>query len=246
MLRDCPVCTRALPSGTRPTCPRCGLVWDEVGYSGWTFAAVDAPPSEGPLRIQRGPSSPVVGCIWLIMLPFAALAPALLAQIARGPALPHGALGLLGLAVVAVGGLGLSMLCLLVCVLAVLRRFAPESIEGSDEALRLRVSSGWVFRRTDVTLPREAITGAALRRRKRGVDAEVWLLHASGAALRITDALPREEAERIHAQLTAWLQPPTRARIEDDHAVAPERETEEDQEEAGDAPGARRTTDAQR
>jgi hypothetical protein len=240
VLRDCPGCGVPLPSGARPACSGCGLVWDELSDFGWTHADVDAyddfrwargsHTTQPPLRIVRRARFAIAGCGALFLAAFSMLPLGLLyAIMLEAPAMS------LGLILVALATFLLGVFCLVAAAQGPFELLVPERIESEDEALRLRVEGGWLFRRTNVLLQRSDIAGLALRD-ARGGDKEVWLIHTSGAALRVASATPPEEAEALHEKLVRWLSPRPRARIAAGTAEPPQAHEEDDEVEER-APG---------
>jgi hypothetical protein len=234
VLRDCPYCAGPLPAEAHPGCPGCGLVWGEVTDRGWELEVRDAPPVPSPLPIVRQLSLFNVGCVWMILFPFAMLPPALVYRFVTRPPVASGPLFWLAVVLVSLAGLALFAFCVTGCLLVLFGRVEPERIDVVEQGLRLRVHGHSLFGRTDLFLHRSSISGVA--RRDAGRDSgEVWLIHTSGAALRVISTATRADAEELQGRISAWLDSSDRARLDHERVSASGWEGEEGEEATADA-----------
>jgi hypothetical protein len=191
-------------------------VWDEPGDFGWTHADIGsyadfrwahgARGASPPLRIVRRESLGITGCGVLFLVAFAMLPLGLL------DAVLHRAPITAGLVLVGLLALVFGLFLLGAAAVGVFQVIVPERIESEGDALRLRVEGGFVFRRTDVLLPRSEIAGVALYEVRPG-QKEVWLTYVTAGALRVGPTMPAAKAEALYEALAAWLSPRPRARF---------------------------------
>jgi hypothetical protein len=213
----CPLCDVDLAEHSSPVCPGCGLWWMLPGDAGERVRAVGAAVGGArlqlPLRCALDPGSLGVALAFGALCACAAFIILAWTDIARGPL----TLPLLSLGLVSAAGL-LTAVCLgAACGLCVaqllLRALVPARLVGDASTLRLRVwpdQDGLLggFRRTDVTVPREHVTGVFVRRWTSGGGARLRLEHASGLAFDLSWQEAERDVARQGEVLAAWLRAP--------------------------------------
>jgi len=217
-VRACPLCDVDLAERGSDVCPACGLWWMLPGDAGERVRPVGAAVGGGatlhlPLRcgLDRGSLGvplafgALCACAVFIILAWT--------DIARGPL----NITFIALGLVSAAGL-LTAVCLGtacgVCVAQLLvRAVVPARLVGDASTLRIRVwrdHDGPLggFRRTDVTVPREHVTGVFVRRWTNAGGARLRLQHASGLVFDLSWQEAEHDVARRGEVLAAWLRAP--------------------------------------
>ncbi|TAK18804.1 MAG: hypothetical protein EPO40_36200 [Myxococcaceae bacterium] len=216
-VRECPLCDIDLTARSSTVCPRCGLWWTLARAAGErvrpTATAVDAAPTiDLPLRRGFGHEALML----LTVLAGFGIGSAFIivtwTPIDRGPLsvmlLVLGLVSLTGL----LAAMGLGTVCAVAVALEVARAVAPTRLVGDASTLRIRAwrddSLLGGFGRTDVTVPREHVTGVFASTWPSAGTARLRLMHASGLALDLGWQESEAVVVRQGEALAAWLSAP--------------------------------------
>lgn len=209
----CPLCDTDLAPPRPSTCATCGLWWVLPNERYERLR----PPAElagtGPVLFLRL-RPPVVAAGFVPCLAFClgcyGAALILVFDLAHGPG-PARCLTSLGGLLLA---LWIGTFCAGCLVQGLLLLAVPSRLGGDESALRVRVWNTWeglasAFRRTDVRVPREHLTGVLLGTAQNG-DSQLFLLHASGLAFGTGWRGTRERALTLGEAVDRWRVAPPR------------------------------------
>ncbi len=201
--RTCPLCSQAL---ARNTCPECGLWWPSSDVEDPTGAREEGRTAS--IRIKLCSTVPFAWPITLLAfmsLGYGAAAAGTWSFV-HSPSSPLAWISVLvGLLL---GGL-VGSYCLAALAQLVLHAMVPATLEGNDAGLRMRVWHTWHnlldgFRRTDVLVPRDQISGVGFMTGQGG-ETLLFLVHSSGRPFGTGWSGDKETAERLGGQLVDWL-----------------------------------------
>ena len=199
-----------MASARASTCPTCGLWWVLPRGAERLPSADGSAWEETTLRLPLRASVQLSSILIPLVLTAYGYGAAVLVWTFRASAtdLARGALMLVGSPV----GILLATSCCAFLLQQLLHFVVPARLEGDATALRVRVWNTWDgladgFRRTDVLVPRDHITGVVLSTSQTG-QSQLFLLHRSGLAFGTGWSGERADAVRLSGPIVRWVADP--------------------------------------
>ena len=216
-VRECPLCDIDLAPRSSSVCPRCGLWWMLPRDAGERVRPAAATVDDGAtidLPLWRGVvhEAPTLLTVVAAFGLGSAFIIATWTHIDRGPlSVVLVALGLVSLAGL-LTAIGLGTACAVAVAQEVARAVAPTRLVGDASTLRIRAwrddSLLGGFCRTDVTVPREHVTGVFASTWPNAGTARLRLMHASGLAFDLGWQESAAVVVRQGEALAAWISAP--------------------------------------